>query len=115
MSKLEELILGQESVMGWDVYPDTNIGTIRWENIDSEISILATPYWENEDSMTPFDITDEDGNYQSVMNQKLIGTNEERLAQYITTLKEVITHVATIKAAFINEDGSIEEWSGGSE
>ena len=87
---IEKLIVSNGPVNGWIPSVCSMSGALEWEHPENENIIYGTPDWENEDGLTPFDVSDVNGDYNSITVIKLYGTLEEQYIQYKEALEHII-------------------------
>lgn len=88
---LEAEDLDGMSVLGWKADLDGMSGSLGWFNPNTEITIYATPNWENEEGQTPFAVcTDDDQILKLVLHLDKNNTVDQQRAFYIAILKTVI-------------------------
>ena len=88
--KIEKLIVSNGVVNEWNPNVCSMSGTLQWEHPENENIIYGTPDWENEDGLTPFDVADVNGDYNSITAIKLYGTDDEQYNQYKKVLVQII-------------------------
>ena len=67
-------------------------GTIEWSHPSKTTTILATPNWEEED-LVPIDMTNEDGDYENIIDVVLSGSIKEQMNQYETIVESVLVNI----------------------
>jgi hypothetical protein len=67
-------------------------GTIEWNHPSKTTTILATPNWE-EEGLVPIDMTNEDGDYENIIDVVLSGSIKEQMNQYETIVESVLVNI----------------------
>jgi hypothetical protein len=67
-------------------------GTIEWNHPSKNTTILATPNWE-EDGLVPIDMTNENGEYEKIIDVVLSGSLSQQLNQYETIVESVLVNL----------------------
>ena len=80
------------SIGDWSVSEDSMSGTIEWNHPSKNTTILATPNWE-ENGLVPIDMTNEDGDYEKIIDVVLSGSIKEQMNQYETIVESVLTNI----------------------
>jgi hypothetical protein len=88
--KIEELIVSNGPVYGWNPSIESMSGALGWEHSDNENVIYASPNWENDENLTPFAVCDVNGDYNDITNITLDGTLEEQYNDYKEVLIQII-------------------------
>ena len=103
-NQLTKLILALEPINGWVVDSEYHTGCVSWNKENSDYTIYGTPGWENENGETPMDIAnDGSGDYTHICTLETNdGSVEEHLATYVSTIKEIITHIETELEPILN-------------
>lgn len=71
---------------------DNLSGTLEWYDSEKDITIYATPNWE-EEGVVPFDVSLSDGDYYNVVTAKMIkGDKSEQLTHYLNVLMMIMNH-----------------------
>jgi hypothetical protein len=84
-----------KSILMWKLYVDSMTGTFYWSKSDSDVEVLATPYWEGEESL-PVDIQNTDtGDYvsQTKYPLKFTGDMKKDEEAYIKVLRYVLSKI----------------------
>lgn len=91
---LEAEDMDQMTVFGtWTAHVEDMSGSLGWTNpYNPDVTIYATPNWENEDGKTPFELAYTDGSYKTVLVLNLDKSKsvDSQRTMYIDTLKLVI-------------------------
>jgi len=77
------------SIGDWGVSECSMSGTIEWNHPSKNTTILATPNWE-EDGLVPIDMTNENGEYEKIIDVVLSGSLSQQLNQYETIVESVL-------------------------
>jgi hypothetical protein len=80
------------SIGDWSVSEDSMSGTIEWNHPSKNTTILATPNWE-EDGLVPIDMTNENGEYEKIIDVVLSGSLSQQLNQYETIVESVLVNL----------------------
>jgi len=88
---IEKLILSNGVVNGWVPNICSMSGALSWENPQNENVIYGTPNWENKEGWTPFEVSNMNGDYNSITKIKLGGTLKEQYNQYKEMLVQIIS------------------------
>jgi hypothetical protein len=80
------------SIGDWSVSEDSMSGTIEWNHPSKNTTILATPNWE-EAGLVPIDMTNEDGDYEKIIDVVLSGSIKEQMNQYETIVESVLSNI----------------------
>ena len=80
------------SIGDWNVSEDSMTGTIEWNHPSKTTTILATPNWE-EDGLVPIDMTNENGEYEKIIDVVLSGSLSQQLNQYETIVESVLVNL----------------------
>ena len=80
------------SIGDWNVSEDSMSGTIEWNHPSKNTTILATPNWE-EDGLVPIDMTNENGEYEKIIDVVLSGSLSQQLNQYETIVESVLVNL----------------------
>ena len=88
--KIEELIVSNGPVYGWNPSIESMSGALGWEHSDNENVIYASPDWENDSGITPFAVCDVNSDYNDITSIELDGTLEEQYNQYKEVLVQII-------------------------
>ena len=80
------------SIGDWSVSEDYMSGTIEWNHPSKSTTILATPNWE-EDGLVPIDMTNENGEYEKIIDVVLSGSLSQQLNQYETIVESVLANI----------------------
>ena len=80
------------SIGDWSVSEDYMSGTIEWNHPSKNTTILATPNWE-ENGLVPIDMTNEDGDYEKIIDVVLSGSIKEQMNQYETIVESVLANI----------------------
>ena len=81
------------SIGDWSVSEDLMSGTIEWNHPSKNTTILATPNW-TEEGLVPIDMTNEDGDYENIIDVVLSGSIKEQMNQYETIVESVLSNIA---------------------
>lgn len=67
-------------------------GTLEWYDSEKDITIYATPNWD-EEGLVPFDVSLSDGEYYNVCTIKMInGDISEQFTHYLNVLMMIMNH-----------------------
>ena len=80
------------SICDWGVSECSMSGTIEWNHPSKNTTILATPNWE-EDGLVPIDMTNENGEYEKIIDVVLSGSLSQQLNQYETIVESVLVNL----------------------
>ena len=80
------------SIGDWSVSEDLMSGTIEWNHPSKNTTILATPNW-TEEGLVPIDMTNEDGDYENIIDVVLSGSIKEQMNQYETIVESVLSNI----------------------
>ena len=80
------------SIGDWGVSECSMSGTIEWNHPSKNTTILATPNWE-EDGLVPIDMTNENGEYEKIIDVVLSGSLSQQLNQYETIVESVLSNI----------------------
>lgn len=80
------------SIGDWSVSEDSFSGTIEWVHPSKNTIVLATPNWE-ENGLVPIDMTNEDGDYENIIDVVLSGSIKEQMNQYETIVESVLSNI----------------------
>ena len=80
------------SIGDWGVSECSMSGTIEWNHPSKNTTILATPNWE-EDGLVPIDMTNENGEYEKIIDVVLSGSLSQQLNQYETIVESVLVNL----------------------
>ena len=80
------------SIGDWSVSEDLMSGTIEWNHPSKNTTILATPNW-TEEGLVPIDMTNEDGDYENIIDVVLSGSIKEQMNQYETSVESVLSNI----------------------
>tara|TARA_Y100000389_G_scaffold42566_1_gene37268 strand:- start:18 stop:299 length:282 start_codon:yes stop_codon:yes gene_type:complete len=80
------------SIGDWNVSEDSFSGTIEWAHPSKNTIVLATPNWE-EAGLVPIDMTNEDGDYEKIIDVVLSGSIKEQMHQYETIVESVLANI----------------------
>ena len=80
------------SIGDWGVSECSMSGTIEWNHPSKNTTILATPKWE-EDGLVPIDMTNENGEYEKIIDVVLSGSLSQQLNQYETIVESVLVNL----------------------
>jgi hypothetical protein len=80
------------SIGDWNVSEDSMSGTIEWSHPSKTTTIFATPNWE-EEGLVPIDMTNEDGDYENIIDVVLTGSIKEQMNQYETIVESVLVNI----------------------
>jgi|TARA_B100000767_G_C19459128_1_gene407335 hypothetical protein len=80
------------SIGDWDVSEDLMSGTIEWNHPSKTTTILATPNWE-EEGLVPIDMSNENGDYEKIIDIVLSGSKSEQMNQYETIIESVLANI----------------------
>lgn len=87
-----EEVLSIKSIGNWNVSECPMSGTIEWWNTKSDSIVYATPNW-TEDGIVPIDISNENGEYETLSQLSLKGSLSEQLNQYKEILKSILKNL----------------------
>jgi len=80
------------SIGDWGVSECSMSGTIEWNHPSKNTTILATTNWE-EDGLVPIDMTNENGEYEKIIDVVLSGSLSQQLNQYETIVESVLVNL----------------------
>jgi len=80
------------SIGDWGVSECSMSGTIEWNHPSKNTTILATPNWE-EEGLVPIDMTNENGEYEKIIDVVLSGSLSQQLNQYETIVESVLVNL----------------------
>ena len=80
------------SIGDWSVSEDLMSGTIEWNHPSKNTTILATPNW-TEEGLVPIDMTNEDGDYENIIDVVISGSIKEQMNQYETIVESVLSNI----------------------
>ena len=80
------------SIGDWGVSECSMSWTIEWNHPSKNTTILATPNWE-EDGLVPIDMTNENGEYEKIIDVVLSGSLSQQLNQYETIVESVLVNL----------------------
>jgi hypothetical protein len=80
------------SIGDWGVSECSMSGNIEWNHPSKNTTILATPNWE-EDGLVPIDMTNENGEYEKIIDVVLSGSLSQQLNQYETIVESVLVNL----------------------
>ena len=90
-----ETIIENIKIKGLNASICSMSGTLSWYSERLDITLLATPNWENEKGITPIDLIIND-DYKAVGKIVLTGSKSEQLEQYKNNLKNILKTIQTI-------------------